>query len=199
MVRKTSVLVDALLILATGLLAAGCGGTAAPSAAGTGGTSAASPGAGSPAAGSPAAGGGTAGGTTGAASGAAACSGGLTGTEPGVIMVVCNGAAKVHVRVGAISKDFVGGQCHVVGNRWSMTDGVITEKGTYQGRPVDVVSVNNQASGRGTIQVSLGGKSYFVDNASFDLSDGKQAARLRGKTTPESDSPGTTVTVDVAC
>jgi hypothetical protein len=195
MVRKTSVLVDALLILGTGLLAVGCGGAAAPSAAGPGGSSAASPGAGSPAAGSPAAGGGT----TGSASGAAACSGGLTGTEPGVIMVVCNGTAKVHVRVGSISKNFVGGQCHVVGHRWSVTDGVITEKGTYQGRPVDVVSVNNQASGRGTIQMSLGGKSYFVDNASFDLADGKQAAHLQGKTTPESDSPGTTVTVDVAC
>lgn len=38
-----------------------------------------------------------------------------------------------------------------------------------------------------------------VDNASFDLSDGKKSAHLQGKTTPESDSPGTTVTVDVAC
>ena len=32
----------------------------------------------------------------------------------------------------------------------------------YQGRPVDVVSVYNQSSGRGTIQLSLGGKTYFV-------------------------------------
>ena len=186
MAGRTSALRGAGLILGAGLLAAGCGGAAAPPAvAGPGPATAAISAAGQA--------------RTSPATGAAACTGGLTGTEPGVIMVVCGGTATVHVQVGSISKDFTGGQCHVVGSRWSMTDGVITEQGTYQGRPVDVVSVNNQASGRGTIQLSLGGRSYFVDNASFDLSDGKKSAHLRGKTTPESDSPGTTVTVDVAC
>jgi hypothetical protein len=178
MVRKTSAVRGALLIVGAGLLAAGCGGAAQPSAGAGGATGGASPASGT---------------------GAASCSGGLTGTEPGVILVSCDGTAKVHVQVGSVTKDFVGGQCAVVGDRWSVTDGVVTEQGTYKGPPVDVVSVNNQASGRGTIQVSLGGKSYFVDNASFELSDHKKAAHLQGKTTHESDAPGTTVTVDVAC
>jgi hypothetical protein len=192
MVHKIGAVRGALLITGAGLLAAGCGGSAPPSAGGTGVSAAASPAAGaaSPAAG-PA--------SVGPGPGAAACNGGLTGTEPGVILVVCDGTAKVHVQVGTATKDFVDGQCNVLGDRWSVTDGVITQKGKYKGPPVDVVSVNNQASGRGTIQVSLGGKSYFVDNASFDLSNGKKTAHLQGKTTPESDSPGTAVTVDVSC
>ena len=66
---------------------------------------------------------------------------------------------------------------------------MVTEKGTCHGPPVDVVSVNNQASGRGTIQVAPGGKSYFVDDASFRLSNGKKAARLQGKTAPRPTRP----------
>jgi hypothetical protein len=192
MVRKISAVRGALLIMGAGLLAAGCGGAAQPSAAGTGGNGAASPAA------DPAS---SAGGGAGAApgTGAASCTGGLTGTEPGVILVSCDGTAKVHVQVGTVAKEFAGGTCYDVAGRWSVTDGVVTERGTYKGPPVDVVSVNNQASGRGTIQVSLGGKSYFVDNASFDLSNGKKAAHLQGQTTQESDAPGTTVTVDIAC
>ncbi len=186
--RKPSVIGDALLVIGAGLLAAGCGGAAQPPGAGTGGT-------GGTATASAATGGGNASPTT----SAAACTGGLTGTEPGVILVVCDGTARVHVQVGPVTKDFAGGKCNVLGDRWSVTDGVITERGKYKGRPVDVVSVNNQASGRGTIQLSLGGKTYFVDNASFALSNGKKTAHAQGKTTPESDSPGTTVTVDVTC
>ena len=185
MVRRPRALADALLIIGAGLMAAGCGGAAQPPGAATAGPATAGPA--------------TAPASAGPATGAAACSGGLTGTEPGVIMVVCDGTARVHVQVGQISKDFSGGKCNVLGDRWSVTDGVITERDKYKGRPVDVVSVNNQTSGRGTIQLSLGGKTYFVDNASFSLSNGKKTAHLRGKTTPESDSPGTTVTVDVAC
>jgi len=197
MVGKISAVRGALLVVGAGLLAAGCGGAAQPSA-GTGGASGTGGGTGGTAAASPA-GGTTA--STGAApgTGTASCSGGLDGTEPGVVLVSCDGTARVHVQIGPVSKDFAGGTCYDVGGRWSVTDGVVTEKGTYQGPPVDVVSVNNQASGRGTIQVALGGKSYFVDNASFDLSNDKKSAHLRGKTTPESDAPGTTVTVDVAC
>lgn len=185
MVRKTSVVRGALLIMGAGLLAAGGSSAASLSGAGTGVTAVASPASG--------------GANADLGTGAAACTGGLTGTEPGVMMVVCDGTAKVNVQVGSVTKDFAGGKCNVLGCRWSVTDGVITEAGKYKGRPVDVVSVNNQSSGRGTIQLSLGGKTYFVDNASFDLSNGKKTAHLQGKTTPESDSPGTTVTVDVAC
>lgn len=185
MVRETSAAGAALLLMGAGLLAAGCGGSAPPPGGGTGASTAAGPA--------------TGGAGAGPAAGAAACTGGLTGTEPGVIMVVCDGTARVHVQVGAITKDFAGGKCNVLGDRWSVTDGVITERGAYHGPPVDVVSVNNQASGRGTIQLSLRGKTYFVDNASFGLSNGKKTAHLQGRTTNESDSPGTTVTVDVTC
>jgi hypothetical protein len=191
MVHKISAVRGALLIVGAGLLAAGCGGATQPSA-GTGSTAAASPAAGA----ASAAGGGA---SAAPGTGAASCTGGLTGTEPGVILVVCDGTAKAHVQVGTITKDFADGKCAAADGVWSMTDGVITQYGKYKGPPVDVLSVNNQASGRGTIQLSLGGKTYFVDNASFDLSNDKKAAHLRGKTTPESDAPGTMVTVDVAC
>jgi len=189
MVRKISAVRGALLITGAGLLAAGCGGAAQPPA-GTGGTAAASPAAGAA--------------NTGAASaapgaGAASCTGGLTGTEPGVILVVCDGTAKAHVQAGPVTKDFVDGKCEAADGVWSMTDGVITQFGKYNGPPVDSLSVNNQASGRGTIQLSLAGKIYFVDNASLDLAHDMKSAHLQGQTTPESDAPGTTVTVDVAC
>jgi ABC-type nitrate/sulfonate/bicarbonate transport system substrate-binding protein len=82
---------------------------------------------------------------------------------------------------------------------WSATAGVITEKGTYKGPPVDVISVNKNSSGGGTIQALLGGKNYFVDGATLNLSDHAQAAHLRGTTTADSDVPGVSVTVDVTC
>jgi hypothetical protein len=141
----------------------------------------------------------SAGGSGGAGLGPASCTGGLNGSEPGVILIVCNGPARVHVTAGSLTKEFTGGQCKHAGGVWSATDGVITQYGTYKGPPVDSVSVNNTSSGGGTIQLNLGGKVYFVDGGSFSLSDGGQAARLRGKTTSLSDLPHTPVTVDVSC
>jgi hypothetical protein len=96
-----------------------------------------------------------------------------------------------------VAKKFVGGQCESAGDVWSVTAGVITQAGAYHGRPVDVVSVNKNSSGGGTIQLLVDGKNYFVDGASLDLSDGGRAAHLQGKTTAESDVPGAPVTVDV--
>lgn len=133
------------------------------------------------------------------AASAAGCSGGLTGTEPGVVRVVCGGTARIHVRAGSAVKQFTGGQCESAGDIWEATDGVITETGVYKGPPVDVVSVNKDSNGGGTIQLSLGGKVLFVEGASLTLSAGGKQAHLHGTTTRLSDEPGLAVTVDVAC
>jgi hypothetical protein len=168
------------------LAAAGCGSAASPAANGGAATRA-------PVA-SPAAGGGGSGGK------AAACTGGLTGSEPGVVQVVCDGTATVHVHAGSVTKSFAGGQCRSApGGYWSVTDGVITQTGTYKGPPVDVVSINEDSSRGGTIQLLLAGKVYFVTGASLQFSNGTKAAHLQGTTTADSDVPGAPVTADVAC
>jgi hypothetical protein len=187
----------AALALAALLLFSGCagpGGTADGAASPAGGSGSSGPAGGS-------AGSGTSS-STGpgpAGLGPASCTGGLTGSEPGVVLIVCNGPARVHVTAGSLTKEFTGGQCKHAGDVWTATDGVITQYGTYKGPPVDSVSVNNTSSGGGTIQLSLGGKVYFVDGGSFSLSDGGRAAHLHGKTTALSDVPHTPVTVDVSC
>jgi hypothetical protein len=61
------------------------------------------------------------------------------------------------------------------------------------------VSVNKDSNGGGTIQLNIDRKVYFVEGASFQLSDGGKAAHLHGTTTNLSDVPGVPVTVDVAC
>lgn len=173
---------------AVGVLAiTGCGassGSAAPPAAtATGGTSAATS---APAAAT-------------SAGSAAGCAGGLSGTEPGVVQIFCGGTARIHVQAGSAVKQFTGGQCESAGDVWEATDGVITEAGVYKGAPVDVVSVNKDSNGGGTIQLSLGGKTLLVEGASLALSDGGKQAHLHGTTTRSSDEPGLAVTVDVTC
>lgn len=139
-------------------------------------------------------------GTTAAATaGTSGCTGGLTGAEPGVVRIVCDGPARIRVRAGSVVKQFTGGECAQAGGLWSATDGVITEYGVYKGPPVDVVSVNRDSSGGGTIQLMLGGKNYFVEGASLQVSGGGKAAHLHGTTGKLSDVPGTSVTVDVTC
>ena len=140
----------------------------------------------------------TAAGTANAAS-AGSCADGLTGTEPGVVQIFCDGTARIHVQAGSASKQFTGGQCEQAGDLWEATDGVITQAGVYKGPPVDVVSVNKDSNGHGTIQLTLGGKDLFVEGASFALSRGGKQAHLHGTTTALSDQPGTSVTVDVTC
>jgi len=200
MVGRTRATAIAPLILAGLLAVSGCGNSGGSAAAG--GSAGSSAGA---ASGGQASGGASASTAAGSGSGRvaglgpASCTGGLDGSEAGVVLIVCNGTARVHVTAGSLTKEFTGGQCKQAGDVWSATDGVITQFGTYQGPPVDSVSVNKNSSGGGTIQLNLGGKLYFVDGGSFSLSDGGQAAHLHGKTTSLSDVPHTPVTVDVSC
>lgn len=188
MTRTTSALSAAALTAAAVLAIAGCGGT---------GGGAAGPAPAGPTTAAPASSAGTASAAGGASAGA--CTGGLTGAESGVIRIVCDGPARIRVQAGSLVKQFTGGQCQQAGDLWSATDGVITQAGVYHGPPVDVVSVNKDSTGGGTIQLMLGGRNYFVEGASLKLSDGGRAAHLHGTTTQLSDLPGTPVTVDVAC
>jgi predicted small lipoprotein YifL len=139
------------------------------------------------------------------AAGNQACSGGLTANEPGVVRVTCGGTATIHVRAGDATKDFHGGECHSAGDVWSVAAGVIIDMtgshGKYAGPPVDSVAVNNTATaGKGTIQLSLGGKNYFdLGNASMTVAAGGKGAHLKGTSERLSDAPGTKLTIDVTC
>lgn len=182
---RTNAAVCAISLTVTGLLAiTGCGGS---------GGGAAAPG---PAAAGTAASTGSAGG--GAAS-SATCTGGLTGAEPGVMDIFCDGPARIHVQAGSVVKEFTGGKCSHVGDIWTATDGVVTQAGVYKGKPVDVVSVNRDSTGGGTIQLVLGGKVLLVEGAVMKISDGGSQAHLQGKTTSSSDEPKLPVTVDISC
>jgi hypothetical protein len=139
------------------------------------------------------------------AAGNQACSGGLTGNEPGVVRVTCSGTATVHVQAGDATKDFHGGECHSAGDVWSVSAGVIIDvtgaHGTYTGPPVDSVAINNTATaGKGTIQLSLGGKNYFdLGNAAMTVAAGGKSAHLDGTSERLSDVPGAKLTIDVTC
>lgn len=189
---RTNAAVCAISLTVTGLLAVtGCGGS--------GGGAAATGPAAATAAGTAA---GTAASTasTGAAgTSSVACTGGLTGAEPGVMDIFCNGPARVHVQAGSVVKEFTGGKCSHVGDIWTATDGVVTQAGVYKGKPVDVVSVNRDSTGGGTIQLVLGGKVLLVEGAVMKVSDGGNQAHLQGTTTSLSDEPKLPVTVDISC
>ena len=162
---------------------------------------------GSPAA-TPATGGSAAGsapGAPGAGPGNDACTGGLKGTEPGVVRITCGGTATIHVVAGGATKDFHGGACQSAGDVWSAAAGVIIDvtgtHGKYTGPPVDSVAVNNTATaGKATIQLSLGGKNYFdLGGAALTLAAGGKSAHLDGTSDHLSDAPGAKITVDVTC
>lgn len=191
---RTNAAVCAISLTVTGLLAiTGCGGSGGGAAPGPAAATA----------------GGTAGGTAASAAStastgvggasSAACTGGLTGAEPGVIDIFCNGSARVHVQAGSVVKEFTGGKCSHVGDIWTATDGVVTQTGVYKGKPVDVVSVNRDSTGGGTIQLVLGGKVLLVEGAVMKVSGGGSQAHLQGKTTSSSDEPKLPVTVDISC
>jgi hypothetical protein len=133
------------------------------------------------------------------------CSGGLTGNEPGVARITCGGAATIHVRAGRADKEFHGGECHSAGDVWSAAAGVVIDAtgshGTYTGKPVDSVAVNNtDTPGRGTIQVMLDGKNYYdLGEATMTLATGGKSAHIRGTSDRLSDAPGARITVDVTC
>jgi hypothetical protein len=157
--------------------------------------------------------GGTAGGGAGSPTGAAsppgtadrACTGGLKGTEPGVVRITCDGTATIRVQAGGVSKDFHGGACRSAGDVWSAAAGVVIDitgtHGAYTGPPVDSVAVNNTSTaGKGTIQLVLGGKHYFdLGTAPMTLAAGGKSAHLDGTSDHLSDAPGAKVTVDVTC
>jgi hypothetical protein len=179
------------------LAVTGCGGGTGSS--GTGG--AATTGSGAQTSSSAAAGNGSGGG----AQADAACSGGLTGKEPGVVRITCDGTAVIRVRVAGTSKDFHGGVCRSAGEVWSVGAGVVIDAtgthGSYTGPAVDSVAVNNTSTaGKGTIQVALAGKHYFdLGGAAMTLSADKKTAHLDGTGDRLSDGPGQKITVDVTC
>jgi len=168
---------------------AGCAGTTSP------GPSTAA--AGSAAAGSTTAGGGT--------KTDPSCSGGLTGGEPGVVRISCDGPADIRIQVAGTSKEIRGGRCQSAGQVWSAAAGVIIDltgtNGTYTGPPVDSIAVNNtDTAGKGTIQISLGGKHYFdLGGAALTLSADRKTAHLEGTSDRLSDGPNDPITVDVTC
>lgn len=189
MMTRTRAAIAAPLMLAGLLAVAGCGGSPAP---GAGGSASAPAGASTTAAAGSAAAAGTA--------DTSACSGGLTPADPGVMDVFCDGTAQIKVTAGSMTKDFTGGSCHQAGEVWSAAAGVVTEQGVYRGKPVDVVTVNNQAAaGKGTIQLSLSGHILFADSASFALEGGGSGAHLSGTAQSLPEGPDTPVTVDVTC
>ena len=155
--------------------------------------------------GASATGAGTAGASGPAGAASQACSGGLTGTEPGVVRITCNGTATIHIVAGGASKDFHGGACQSAGDVWSAAAGVVIDAtgmhGSYTGPPVDSVAVNNTSTtGKGTIQVVLGGKHYYdLGGAAMTLAAGGKSAHLDGTSDHLSDAPGAKITVDITC
>jgi hypothetical protein len=144
------------------------------------------------------------GGTT-VAGGNADCSHGLTGTEPGVIRVTCNGPAEIKIQAGAVSRDLHGGRCQQAAGAWSAAVGVVIDEagvsGKYTGPAVEVITINNtDKPGKGTIQAVLGGKHYSVlGTATLNLSADQQTAHAEGTSEQLSDVPGAKIVVDVAC
>jgi hypothetical protein len=140
-----------------------------------------------------------------AANGDPACSAGLTGTEPGVVRISCDGTADIRIQVAGANKDIRGGSCQSAGDVWSAAAGVVIDRtgvhGTYAGPPVDSVAVNNTAApGKATIQVALGGKLYYdLGGAALTLSTDRKTAHLEGTSDRLSDGPNDKITIDVTC
>jgi hypothetical protein len=132
------------------------------------------------------------------------CTGGLTADQAGVVRITCDGTATIHVHAGTVDKDFHGGVCHSAGDIWSAAAGVIIDvtgtHGRYTGPPVDSVAINNTASGKATVQLSLSGKQYYdLGTAKLALTAGGKSAHIVGTSHRLSDAPGAKITVDVTC
>ncbi len=134
-----------------------------------------------------------------------ACSGGLTGNEPGVVSVNCGGTAEIKIQAGGANADIHGGTCRSASDIWSAAAGVLIDvtglHGAYTGPKVDSVVVNNTATqGKATIQATVGGKNYFnLGDATMTQSSDGKTAHIEGKSDPQSDAPGATIIVDVTC
>jgi hypothetical protein len=215
MSRTTTVISSATLLTAVVLTIAGCGSigsssgsantsgggaaTASVGGSGSGSTIATSQPGTAVATGAPAsnAGGGNRG--SGGESSSTSCSHGLQPGANGVVDVECDGPATIHITAGSVSESITGGTCRQAGTTWTVTAGVITQYGSYDGPPVDVVSVAATVGKDASIQAELGGKMLLVDSASFTLSADAKSAHLAGTSNRNADIPSTPTTVDVTC
>jgi len=140
-----------------------------------------------------------------AAADTSACSGGLKGSEPGVVSITCDGPAEVKITAADITRDLHGGRCQSAGGVWSVTVGVIIDRtglhGKYAGPQVDSVTVNNtDTAGKATVQATLGGKLYYdLGEAKLTLSADQKTAHVVGVSDHTSDAPKAPITVDVTC
>jgi hypothetical protein len=127
------------------------------------------------------------------------CSHGLQPGANGVVDVECDGPATIHITAGSVSESITGGTCRQAGTTWTVTAGVITQYGIYDGPPVDVISVAATVGKDASIQAELSGKMLLVDSASFTLSADAKSAHLAGTSNRNADIANTSTTVDVAC
>jgi hypothetical protein len=193
MSRTSAAVSSATLLTSVVLTIAGCGSS------GSGGTVTASqPGTGA-ATGSRASNPSGSEGGSGSGSSSTSCSHGLHPGVTGVVDVECDGAATIHITAGSVSESITGGTCRQAGTTWTVTAGVITQYGVYNGPPVDVVSVAATVGKDASIQGELGGKMLLVDSASFALSADGKSAHLAGTSNRNADIASTPVIVDVTC
>ncbi len=136
---------------------------------------------------------------SGSGSSSTSCSHGLQPGANGVVDVECAGPATIHITAGSVSDSITGGTCRQAGSTWTVTAGVTTQYGVYNGPPVNVVSVAATVGKDASIQAELGGKMLLVDSASFALSAGGKSAHLAGTSNRNADIANTPVTVDVTC
>ena len=129
----------------------------------------------------------------------ASCSHGLQPGANGVVDVECDGPATIHITAGSVSDSITGGTCRQAGTTWTVTAGVITQYGVYNGPPVNVVSVAATVGQDASIQAELGGKMLLVDSASFSLSAGGKSAHVAGTSNRNADIASTPVSVDITC
>lgn len=201
MSRTTTAVSNATLLSAVVLTIAGCGsiGSSSGSANTGGGGSGSTVATSQP--GTAAATGTLAGGSdgSGSQSSSTSCSHGLQPGANGVVDVECAGPATIHITAGSVSESITGGTCRRAGTTWTVTAGVITQYGTYDGPPVDVVSVAATVGKDASIQAELSGKMLLVDSASFTLSADAKSAHLAGTSNRNADIANTPTTVDVTC
>ncbi len=136
---------------------------------------------------------------TGSGNAAASCSHGLQAGTAGVVDIECDGPATIRITAGSVSDSITGGTCRRADTTWTVTAGVVTQYGVYNGPPVNVVSVAATVGKDASIQGELGGKMLLVDSASFTLSAGGKSAHLVGTSNRNADIPSTRVIVDVTC
>jgi hypothetical protein len=195
MSRATTVVSSATLLTAVVLTIAGCGSTGSGSgsaiATGQPGTAVAT--------GAPASNAGGSSSGSGSESSSTSCSHGLQPGANGVVDVECDGPATIRITAGSVSESITGGTCRQAGTTWTVTAGVITQYGVYDGPPVDVVSVAATVGKDASIQAELSGKMLLVDSASFALSADAKSAHLAGTSNRNADIPSTPTTVDVTC